>query len=116
MNELARNRVRQVIAAHMRSAEPQCQAARTVLLSWLEPGSQAWIFETHAADNGAAGAWILGQTAHIHGKPAGFGLRAAVFTSADNRTLARVALHEGAHLAGADEAGAVAVDNLCASA
>src|SRR5688500_8478284 len=74
MNESARDRLRQVIGVHMRSTKPQCVAARTALLSWLEPGSQAWIFETHVADNAATRKWTLGQTAHVAGKPAGFGL------------------------------------------
>ncbi|CAN5759601.1 hypothetical protein BH23GEM3_BH23GEM3_00340 [soil metagenome] len=117
MADTQKDLIRQAVLAHANVSAKRCRAAQAALFEWLGDGRQAWVFETHRSDDAALGAYVLGETAHYaDGRaPAGFGLRAAVFSAADPRTLARIALHEGAHLAGADEAGAELVDSTCTS-
>ena len=109
-----RNQVRVAVKTHFKSDDSAlCLAARDAVMAWVEDGTQAWVFASHVRDRSADASLVLGQTAHLRGRPAGFGIRHAVFSYADSRTLARVALHEGAHLSGADEADAREVDSLC---
>jgi hypothetical protein len=113
MDAAQREQILAAVEAHNHGTLAHCAAARSALNLWLGEGEQAWVFAAHDEDDSATGRYLLGNTAHMNGRPVGFGLRAAVFTAADARTMARVALHEGAHLAGADEDGARKVDSTC---
>jgi hypothetical protein len=116
MNADQKAQIRRAVERHARVKAGHCEAAKQALFEWLDDG--AWVFETHASDDPVRGSYVAGQTARIRGTklPTGFGLRAAVFGDKDTQMLARIALHEGAHLAGEDEEGAVLVDSGCTMA
>jgi hypothetical protein len=115
LDNAQKQQILSALELHPVAATAVCTAARDALVLWLGDGRQAWMFAKHANDNAELGNYVLGETAHDNGtkQPSGFGLRAAVFQAADALTLARVALHEGAHLAGENEAGATLEDNSC---
>jgi hypothetical protein len=112
MTEEQKEQLRVALRLHSRVRPQACVEARDALQEWLADRKQAWVFELHSQDDASTGTYVLGQTVGVH--PAnGFGLRIATFTAADSYTLASIALHEGAHLAGQTEERAIWVERHC---
>jgi hypothetical protein len=112
MDEEQRQRIRAAIAKHARLTLATCVAAHDLLLEWLDnPLTEVWTFEHHKRDTRTT--YLMGEAVRdLAGQPQGFGLHAVAFRTV-TRTLARVALHEAAHLAGEAEEGARRVEREC---
>jgi hypothetical protein len=112
LDEEQRERIRTAVTAHARLTSPACQEVHALLREWLDrPHSQLWTYEHHQLDTRHS--YVMGQAVRdLAGQPQGFGLRhEALGTMA--RMLARIALHEAAHLAGEAEAGARRIERQC---
>jgi hypothetical protein len=105
--------IMRAVLTHVTVRTEMCARTREAVLTWLWSRTEVWVFTTHAADNAVNGTYIGGQTMHFASeRPAGIGFREAVLAWSAPE-LARVAAHEGAHVAGYDEAAARNVETAC---
>lgn len=89
-------------------ASPECGEAMAAMMSWLEAEdtSNSLTFESH--DSGAEGAVLHSSGT---GEPSRLGIRQDRFGNQEN--LFRVAIHEGAHLAGYNDDVAYSLQSEC---
>lgn len=107
-------RIREVVEVHVVAKHAKCRRTKETLIAWLAPERQSWVFPSHADDRPETGTYVLGQTGlRLDDRaPLGFGIRAAIMESS-TYVLARIAMHEGAHLAGSQEWEAAWVETNC---
>jgi hypothetical protein len=106
--------VRDAVQRYAAPTPHVCARAREAMLGMVTGVSELWVFSAHRDDRPVIGTYVLAQTGYS-GKaavPSGTGFRRAVLQWTQF-ALARVAIHEGAHLAGGDEAEAKAVEAHC---
>jgi hypothetical protein len=114
MTEKETQRIKRIVHAYAVRDVAECGKARAAVTRWVEERQEAWVFERHANDDRLVGNYVLAETAWFDAAqaPAGVGFRTAVLR-ADHLTIARVAIHEGAHLTGEGEETARRVEHRC---
>jgi hypothetical protein len=109
-----KSQLREALQVYVLTDSSDCRRARDALQHWVAEFGPSWVFGSARSDNHEPGSFVLGMTA-FYGEttiPAGVAFRKSLFAM-EPVELARVALHEAAHMTGYQEADARALEARC---
>lgn len=94
ITDAQRTAMRRAVDRHVRVTRSECSTVVARLDEMFENHGEVWVFDSHVRDS--RDDWLMGE-AILFGNDGGVGFSAKVFR-ADTRMLARVAIHEIAHV------------------